>query len=73
MLDKLMDSLYSNGVQSVTIIEDIKTSDLSEEEQVDLSKDTLTLIRSEVDNFDMERSSKIKEKIQTLYMEALTI
>ena len=73
LLDKMMDSLYSNGVQSVTVIEDIKTSDLSEEEQVDLSKDTLTLIRTEVDNFDMERSSKIKEKIQTLYMEALTI
>ncbi len=73
LLDKLMDTLYSNGVQSVTVIEDVKTGDLSEDEQVDLSKDTLTLITNEVDSFEMERSTKIKEKIQTLYMEALTI
>ena len=73
LLDKLMDTLYANGVQSVTVIEDVKTGDLSEDEQVDLSKDTLTLITNEVDTFEMERSSKIKEKIQTLYMEALTI
>ena len=73
LLDKLMDELYDNGVQSISVIEDIKTSDLSEEEQVDLSKDTLSLITSEVDNFESKRSGKIKEKIQTLYMEALTI
>ena len=73
LLDKLMDTLYANGVQSVTVIEDVKTGDLSEDEQVDLSKDTLTLITNEVDAFEMERSTKIKEKIQTLYMEALTI
>ena len=74
MYNDFMDALEKSGVSKITTVEDVDNSGWSEEEMVDLSQDTVTIINNEID--DMEEitdKSKMKRIIKDLYMESLTI
>jgi hypothetical protein len=69
--DKLCDKFYDTQVQNLTIVEDYG-EEIEEEEVVDMTKDTITLIYNEVDTLENVNTGKIKELIRSVYMEALS-
>jgi hypothetical protein len=70
--DKFLESLYNSQVANLTIVEE---DDLDQEKvDIDMKKDTLTLIQDEVDMLECEGDKeKIKKMIRDLYMESLTL
>ena len=74
LFDRFMDKLYDAQVNTVTIVEDLTQDDIDEEEVVDMSKDTLTLIMNEIDSMDeVTDKGKLKSIIRELYMESLSL
>ena len=67
-----MDTINSVGAHGVTVIED-RNSETELSTTVDVSKDTLALINTEVDNLDIPNPSKLKLIIRDLYNESLFI
>ena len=70
--DKFLESLYNSQVANLTIVEE---DDLDQEKvDIDMKKDTLTLIQDEVDSLNCDGDKeKIKKMIRDLYMESLTL
>jgi hypothetical protein len=70
--DKFLEGLYTAQVANLTIVEE---EDLEQEKvDIDMKKDTLTLIQDEVDSLKCEGDKeKIKKMIRDLYMESLTL
>ena len=67
-----MDSMYGNSVASLNIIEE-NTVELSSEQTVDNTKDTLTIINAEIDSMEeVQNKNKLKKIIHELYMESLS-
>jgi hypothetical protein len=72
IFDKFLDSMYGNGVASLNIIEE-NNVELSSEHTVDNTKDTLTIINSEIDAMEeVQNKNKLKTIIHELYMESLS-
>lgn len=72
IFDKFLDSLYGNAVASLNIIEE-NNIELSSEQTVDNTKDTLTIINSEIDAMEeVQNKNKLKKIIHELYMESLS-
>jgi hypothetical protein len=72
IFDKFLDSMYGNGVASLNIIEE-NNVELSSEHTVDNTKDTLTIINSEIDAMEeVQNKNKLKTIIHELYTESLS-
>ena len=63
---------FEQRAHGVTVIED-RNSETELSTTVDVSKDTLALINTEVDNLDIPNPSKLKLIIRDLYNESLFI
>lgn len=73
LFDAFVDALNACELQEFSIIEDFENTDL-EESEIDITKDTISIIASEVDmNENIKDKDKIKMIIKELYMESLTI
>ena len=69
-----MDKLYDAGVAKITIVEEMNNSDWTQEEIVDLSQDTVTLINNEIDTMDeVKDKERMKRLVRDLYMESLSL
>ena len=72
--DRFMDKLYDAGVAKITIVEEMNNSDWTQEEIVDLSQDTVTLINNEIDTMDeVKDKERMKRLVRDLYMESLSL
>jgi hypothetical protein len=64
--------MYGNAVASLNIIEE-NNVELSSEQTVDNTKDTLTIINAEIDAMEeVQNKNKLKSIIHELYMESLS-
>lgn len=70
LFDHYMDVVNTSGAHGVTVIED-KNSGIELSQEVDISKDTLSIINQEVDQMEIANPSKLKTIIRELYMESL--
>ena len=70
--DRFIDKLYEQNIQNVTIVEDVSTDDVEEEDILDMAQDTVTIINNEIDGMDIDNKSGVKNLIRELYMEALS-
>jgi DNA repair exonuclease SbcCD nuclease subunit len=70
MFDRYMDAVNSSGAHGVTVIED-KNSGIEISQEVDISKDTLSIINQEIDQIEIVNPNKLKTIIRELYMESL--
>lgn len=70
MFDRYMDAVNSSGAHGVTVIED-KNSGIEISQEVDISKDTLSIINQEIDQIEVVNPNKLKTIIRELYMESL--
>ena len=70
--DRFIDKLYEQNIQNVTIVEDVSTDDVEEEDILDMPQDTVTIINNEIDGMDIDNKSSVKNLIRELYMEALS-
>ena len=69
-----MDKLYDCGVAKITIVEELNSADWTKEEMVDMAQDTVSLINEEIDSMEeVKDKEKMKQLIQDLYMESLSI
>ena len=74
LFDRFLDKLYNAQVTNVTIIEDMTQEEIDDDDVVDMSKDTLTLIMHEIEGMsELEDTSKLKKIIKDLYMESLSL
>ena len=70
--DRFVESIYSVAPASVTFIEEV--IEISKEDIVDTTEDTITIINNEIDSMEeVDDKSKLKKIIQELYMESLTV
>jgi DNA repair exonuclease SbcCD nuclease subunit len=70
--DRYVDAIYSVQPTSVTFIEDV--IEISKEDIVDTTEDTITIINNEIDSMEeVDDKSKLKKIVQELYMESLTL
>ena len=75
LFDKFLDKLYDVKVANLTVIEDMGVDD-TEEDSLDISKDTVSIINDEVDtmtNVPDDQKSRIKSLMRELYMESLSL
>jgi len=73
LFDRFLDKLYNAQVGNLTIIEDIIQQEIDDEDVIDMSKDTLTLILNEIDTMEeIENTGKLKKIIKDLYTESLS-
>ncbi len=73
LFDRYMDKIYRAGATDITVVEDMNlfTDDLSEEELISEGEDTITLFNRYIDGITVNvNSSKLKNYIKTIYMEA---
>ena len=70
LFDHFMDVVNGSGAHGVTVIED-KNSGPEISQEVDISKDTLSIINQEVDQMEIANPNKLKTIIRELYMESL--
>ena len=72
LFESFIDALYELDVADISVIEDF-SSDLEQDEKVDLAQDTLTIISTEIDliETDLDKES-LKRIMKTLYMESIT-
>jgi len=68
--DKFLDMLYAAEPAGVSIIEDYSDRN-SEEAQIDVAEDTLTLINKEIDTMETEDKEDLKNMVREIYMESL--
>ena len=75
LFDRFLDNLYDVPVSNVTVVEDYGSTDL-EDEDVDLSLDTVSIISNEINDIgelDLDQKTKLKLMVRDLYMESLSI
>ena len=71
--ERFMDKLYDCGVAKITVVEEIQNN-ITEDDSVDLSKDTISLINEEIDTIEeIQNKSKMKKLLYDLYMESLSL
>jgi len=74
LFDRFLDKLYNVQVGNLTIIEDIIQQEIDDDDVIDMSKDTLTLILNEIDTMEeIENTGKLKKIIKDLYTESLSL
>ena len=72
LFDAFLDTLYKHRVVDITVVEDMSDFKI-EESDIDMAKDTLTIINDEIDSDDeIKDKSEIKQIIRDLYMEGLS-
>ena len=74
LFDKFLDKLYDVKVANLTILEDIGSLE-TDEDSLDISKDTVSIINDEVDsmtNVPDDQKSRIKNLMRELYLESLS-
>ena len=69
-VDLLIDELNSLPVANLTVVE-LDDENSTEEEKIDLQKDTLTIISEEIDRMGINSPEKLKKIINELYLESL--
>lgn len=70
VLEQMMEKLYNVGAYGVTVLEDIQ-EEYREEINMDLSKDTFSLINSEIDNMELSQDKiKLKSFIKDIFLES---
>jgi DNA repair exonuclease SbcCD nuclease subunit len=70
--DRFVESIYAAQPVSVTFIEEV--IEISKEDIVDTTEDTITIINKEIDAMEeVDDKSKLKKIVQELYMESLTL
>jgi DNA repair exonuclease SbcCD nuclease subunit len=70
--DRFIDAIYAAQPVSVTFIEDV--IEISKEDIVDTTEDTISIINKEIDSMEeVDDKDKLKKIIQELYMESLTL
>jgi DNA repair exonuclease SbcCD nuclease subunit len=70
MFDRFVEKLNDAKVYGVNILQD-KDLGVDSEDQVDASKDTLTLINAEIDGLKVDNPAKLKQIMRDLYNESL--
>ena len=71
--DRLLDKLYEQNVQNITIVEETLDSGIDEEDILDMAQDTLTIINKEIDTMEnLTDKSGVKNLVRELYLEALS-
>lgn len=68
--DKFLDMLYAAEPAGVSIIEDYSDR-TTEDTEIDIGEDTLTLINKEIDAMETEGSEELKNMVREIYMESL--
>ena len=72
LFDAFLDTLYKYKVVDITVVEDMADFTI-EESDIDMAKDTLTIINDEIDSDgEIKDKSEIKQIIRDLYMEGLS-
>ena len=72
LFDAFLDTLYKHKVVDITVVEDMADFRI-EESDIDMAKDTLTIINDEIDSdVEIKEKSEIKQIIRDLYMEGLS-
>ena len=72
MFESFIDALYELDVSDISVIEDFSTN-LEQDEKVDLAQDTLTIINTEIDLIETDlNKDSLKRIMKTLYMESMT-
>jgi hypothetical protein len=72
--DRFMDRLYDCGVAKITVVEELNDADWTKEEMVDMAQDTVSLINEEIDSMEeVKDKEKMKQLVQDLYMESLSL
>ena len=72
MFDKFLEALNDVQPANITIIEEFDIG--SEEEDVDLSRNTIELINDEIDLLpNIKNPNKLKKMVKELYLESLKI
>lgn len=70
--DRFIDAIYGVAPVFVTFIEDV--FEVSKEDIVDTTEDTITIINNEIDSMEeVDDKSKLKKIVLELYMESLTL
>ena len=74
LFDQFIDSLNSVGLQQLQILEDTSIASKMDDNEVDVSEDTITIISKEIDGMeDIQDKNKLKLIIKDLYMESLSL
>ena len=70
MFDRFVEKLNESKVHGVNVLQD-KDLGVNTEEEVDASKDTLTLINAEIDALKVDNPAKLKQIMRDLYNESV--
>lgn len=71
VFEKFVDSVYANSPHAVTIVEDFQ-HETAEEEEIDLSEDTLSIINREIETMqNVGDHSRLKNLMRDLYTESV--
>jgi len=74
MFDRFIDTLYSVDPGKVTVVEDMTAYDTVENETMDESQDTVSLLGSYIDQLEIsEDKQRLKTIMQELYVESLNV
>jgi DNA repair exonuclease SbcCD nuclease subunit len=72
ILDELVDTMYSEGVHNLTVIEDVDSIVSSESDGQELSKSTIELLMDEIKtNPKITNQERVQKLVKELYLEAL--
>jgi hypothetical protein len=72
LFEKFADSVYENSPHGVTIIEDFQP-ETTEDEDVDLAEDTLSIINKEIEGLqNVGDPKRLKTLIRDLYSECIS-
>lgn len=72
LFDAFIDTLYKHKATDISIVEDMSEFSI-EETDIDMAKDTLTIINDEIDiDSEIKDKDQIKKIIRDLYMEGLS-
>jgi len=71
IFEKFVDSVYANSPHAVTIVEDLQP-EAAEDEDIDLSEDTLSIINREIEGMqNVGDHSRLKSLMRDLYTESV--
>jgi len=71
IFEKFVDSVYANSPHAVTIVEDFQP-EAAEDEEIDLSEDTLSIINREIEGMqNVGDHSRLKSLMRDLYTESV--
>jgi hypothetical protein len=74
LFEKFLDRLYNNGAGNITLIDVTESTDLDEDDVIDIGQDTLSLIFETIDELEsVDNKDKLKKLVRDLYMESLSL